>query len=279
MKRSYRTLNTGDISRRLVPLTATLTCIIIVLALINAKHIVKPQNNNTVTNNTATNHTITLGLIIGTNSSAPRLVWAAKQAIDEINTYSQTQGTQYRFNLVEAVTSDPLQQFEAIQGFNSKGVKIMFCDWNSPICSGQSYMIHQNITMISLSDSHCRSHKQVDSIYRMSPNHTEETSALKATIQATGIKAVVVLKSDITNDYLSLILPKTGLDVEAAVEIKYSHTEADQGDWQVLDVERTKTLMGDTSSKLNMLLKSYKPSEVAIVYALSYMNENYLKAR
>jgi hypothetical protein len=71
------------------------------------------QLNNSV----VTNRTVTLGLIIGSNSSASRLDYATRQAINEINTYSQAQGTPYRFNLVEVVTPDPRQQYEAIQSF------------------------------------------------------------------------------------------------------------------------------------------------------------------
>ena len=228
--------------------------------------------------NVTANRTVTLGLIIGSNSSAPRLDYAARRGMDDVNTYCQARGIPWRFNLVEAVTSDPIQQIEAIQNFYADGVKIMFCDWNSPICLFQRYMVLHNITMIGVPDSHCRSHKQVDSIYRMSPNTTEETRALAATLRAMGIRALIVLRDDYSIEYLSTILPREGSDIETMVEIRYNHTEASElSEWQVKDSERSRALMNSTTSELNELLKRYKPQEVGVVYAFPYLNENHLR--
>ncbi len=233
----------------------------------------EPQSDNVTAN-----RTVTLGLIIGSNSSAPRLDYAARRGIDDVNTYCQARGIPWRFNLVEVVTSDPIQQIEAIQNYNAKGVKIMFCDWNTPICLFQTYMVIQNITMIGVPDSHCRSHKQVDSIYRMSPNTTEETRALTATLRAMGIRALIILRDDYTIEYLSTILPREGSDIETIVEIRYNHTEASElSEWLKKDSERSRALMNRTTSKLNELLRQYKPQEVGVVYAFPYLNENHLR--
>jgi len=224
-----------------------------------------------------TNRTVMMGLIAGSNSSAPRLLYAAKRGLDEVNAHCQTLGLPWRFDIVEYIAPDPLTQTEVIQNLNAEGVKIMFCEWNSPICSFQTYITLHNITMIGVPDSHCRSHKQIDSVYRMSPNTTEETEALAETLRANGVKAVIVLRDSYSYEYLSTILPREGTDFEEVMEIIHDHTEAEPSVWQDQDAERSRAFMDEVNTKLNELLQRYEPSEVGVVYSFSYVNENLVK--
>ena len=262
---------TRTLARGLVLVAVIISCVVIATA-ISADFSMETQSGGV-----KTNRTVTLGMIIGDSSNAPRLDYVARRGIVEVNNYCVARGMPWRFDLVEVVTPDPFQQTLAIQDFNSRGIKIMFCDWNSPICSFQTYMVIHNMTMIGVPDSHCRTHKQVDSIYRMSPNETEETRALIEAIRAVGVRALILLNPDYTWEYLPTILPTEGLDLETVVEITYSHTEAELSEWQQKDAERATALMDEASSKLNQLLKLYTPSEVGVFYSPPNLNENDLK--
>jgi hypothetical protein len=112
----------------------------------------------------------------------------------------------------------------------------------------------------------------------MSPNTTEETRALTATLQAMGVRALIILRDDYTIEYLSTILPREGSDIETIVEIRYNHTEASElSEWLKKDSERSRALMNLTTSELNELLKRYKPQEVSVIYAFPYLNENHIR--
>lgn len=262
--------------RRLALGVTVLISVIVATAAITAYLQVEPSVE-VPEKNGETKRTVTMGLMIWSNSSAPRLLYAAKRGLDEVNIHCQALGLPWRFDIVEHVAPDAVTQTEVIQKLNAEGVKIMFCEWNTPICFFQTYMTRQNITMIGVPDSHCRSHKQVDSIYRMSPNTTEETEALKETLLANGAKAVIVLRDSYSYDYLSTILPQEGIDFEEVVEIIHDHTEAEPSVWQEQDAERNRVFIDDINTKLNELLQRYEPTEVGVVYAFSYVNENLIR--
>jgi len=260
------------LSRRLWLAAITLTTIITLtsIILLSTSKEPAPQYSPPV------NRTVSFGLLIGDKNDTARLEYAARQAAAEVNEYCEAQGNQWSFRVVTLPASDPQQVIVGIQKLEGMGVKIFLCDWNTPICSFQTYIVLHNLTIIGVPESHCRSHKQVDSVYRMSPNLKEETEAFAALLRTKAVKALIVLKESGSTDYLNSILPIQGFGVESVKEIVHDHTEAEPNEWKTRDAERSKVFMDEVSSTLHDMLERYRPEEIGVVYAYSYFNENQL---
>jgi hypothetical protein len=229
---------------------------------------------------------VTFGVIISDVNSSARYLYAVNTAIQDLNEYCIANKIPQRFTYESIITTYSNTSLTWIQKMKKSGLQIFFeSPLNSPICSSDTYINVNNLSMIGAPHGYgfCPSHNRIDYIYRVSPNETENTSALPTILRVNGVKALIVIKlDDGTADRIQKLVDQllldetTGIKVSRVVEVGF--TEAPQEEYIETDRRNSEALMAKVSSTLSELSKTYPLNEVGILYAGLTTNPRHIAA-
>jgi hypothetical protein len=229
---------------------------------------------------------VTFGVIVSDVNASARYIYAVNTAIQDLNDYCIANEIPRNFTYKSIITTYSNTSLTWIQKMKKEGVQIFFeSPLNSPICSSDTYINVNSLSMVGAPQGYgfCPSHNRIDFIYRVSPNETENTSALPTMLRVSGVKAVIVIQlDDGTADRIQKLVDEllrdetTGIEVSRVVEIGF--TEAPQEEYIEADRRNSESLMAEVSSTLAELSKTYPLDEVGILYAGLTTNPRHIAA-